>query len=75
MLGQNLQNVGDQIMDFYLAKTYKKGFPKTIIAHGLGVLANKAVFFHRINIDRILIIQGAIGTNPNTVQLFDPVVL
>ena len=29
MLGQNLQNVGDQIMDFYLAKTYKKGLPKT----------------------------------------------
>ena len=33
MLGQNLQNVGDQIMDFYLAKTYKKGLPKTFILH------------------------------------------
>ena len=29
MLGQNLQNVVGQIMDFYLAKTYKKGLPKT----------------------------------------------
>ena len=29
MLGQNLQNVVGQIMDFYLAKTYKKVLPKT----------------------------------------------
>ena len=30
MLGQNLQNVVGQIMDFYLAKTYKKVLPKTL---------------------------------------------
>ena len=30
MLGQNLQNVVGQIMDFYLAKTYKKVLPKTV---------------------------------------------
>ena len=29
MLGQNLQNAVGQIMDFYLAKTYKKVLPKT----------------------------------------------
>ena len=29
MLGQNLQNVVGQTMDFYLAKTYKKVLPKT----------------------------------------------
>ena len=32
MLGQNLQNVVGQIMDFYLAKTYKKVLPKTVLA-------------------------------------------
>ena len=45
MLGQNLQNVVGQIMDFYLAKTYKKVLPKTVGDNMNAYLAPDSPYF------------------------------